>query len=128
MASRSLLTGVLSVSVCTTVGPMSDLPSMLVPLSGTFPGWPVAEQPSVVQSLLVIVALPVAIGVLVGVIALAGALSRRGRGDSVRLDEPLWLGRTNTARHAAVEGSSRAALTTGTDVTDSMIGGASVRW
>lgn len=112
---------------------MSDLPSMLVPLSGTFPGWPTAEAPSVVQALLVIVGIPVAIGVVITLLVWARKLARRGRAQSTEVSEPLWVGQTGSS--AEVSGGERAAVTAGgwqvrddADETPETGGGASVRW
>lgn len=112
---------------------MSDSPSMLVPLSGTYPGWPTAEAPSVVQALLVIVAIPVAIGVVITLLVWAGNLARRGRGQSTEVSEPLWVGQTRSSGEVA--GAERTAVTAGgshvrddADETPETGGGASVRW
>lgn len=130
--------------ICTTVGPMNDLPSMLVPLTGGhFPGWPATEAPSIVQELLVLVLIPVAIMAVVGIIALAGSLARRGRGQTIEVKEPLWLGQTSSANRVGADrpraslaagggataiGSGAQGGTTTGDQTDTTTGGTSVRW
>lgn len=107
---------------------MSDLPSMLVPLAGGhFPGWPATEAPSVTQALLVLVAIPLAIMAVVGLLVLSGTLVRRGRGDTVQPKEPLWLGQSTSAKHVAAE-PARGELTEGGRTIETPTGGASVRW
>ncbi|GAB3623995.1 hypothetical protein GCM10027418_20790 [Mariniluteicoccus endophyticus] len=94
---------------------MSELFSILVPLQ-TFPGWPQAPQRSIVDFLIILVAIPVAAGVLIGIAALGGSLARKGEGGKVRRKDPVWLG--TTAPTKAIEADSAATET----------GGASVRW
>ncbi|MDO5499686.1 MAG: hypothetical protein Q4F67_08405 [Propionibacteriaceae bacterium] len=108
---------------------MSDLSSMLVPLTGgQFPGWPAsAEAPTVVQELLVLVGIPFAIMAIVGLLAFSGTLIRRGRGSDVRVSEPLWLGQTSTDKQVATS-TARRALTEGGQAQETTTGGASVRW
>lgn len=107
---------------------MSDLSSMLVPLTGGhFPGWPATEAPSVVSNLLVLVGIPVAIAVVIGLLVLSGALIRRSQGSSVALREPLWLGQTTGSKAFASE-SAHGALTRGGHPIETTTGGASVRW
>lgn len=112
---------------------MSDLPSMLVPLVGQFPGWPSSEAPSAVETLVFVVFLPLAISAVILVIVMAGNLSRRSRGEALHVQEPLWVGQTS---QTGVEGTSRAALgssetprsTADRNDIDPTTGGASVRW
>lgn len=107
---------------------MSDLTRMLAPLTGgQFPGWPASEAPSAVDTLVVLLGIPLAIGAVVLILALAGSLTRRGRGVAVEVGEPLWLGHTASPR-AVTADTGRAALTAGPDETDTTTGGASVRW
>ncbi|WP_432558316.1 hypothetical protein [Granulicoccus sp. GXG6511] len=107
---------------------MSDLPSMLVPLAGGhFPGWPTTEAPSVVQNLLLLVGIPVAIAVVVGILTLSATLTRRGRGGNVQVAEPLWLGQIAGSREFAT-GSAHGELTRGGHPIETTTGGASVRW
>lgn len=121
---RSFSSVCLGTWLSTTVGAMSDLASMLMPLEGTFPGWPVAETPTPAQSLLVLVAIPVVIGAIIGLLVFAGHLARRGSDAQMRLEEPLWVG-----GQTGEIGSSGATqeLTTGQDEVEET-GGASVRW
>lgn len=96
---------------------------MLVPLTGTLPGWPAAEMPTVAQSLLVIVGIPVLVGLVITVLVFAGQLARRGRGEQTTISEQLWVG-----EQAAVEsGQSAKELPSGSE-SDSSTGGSGVRW
>lgn len=103
---------------------MSDLTSMLVPLGRTFPGWPAADTPTPVQSLFVIIGIPVLISVIIGVLVFAGHLARRGRGAQVRPQEPLWVG--GQSEELATAGSRREITGDGGEAEET--GGASVRW
>lgn len=94
---------------------MSELFSILVPLQ-TFPGWPQAPTPSLVDFLVLLVGIPVAAGVIIGLAALGSSLARKGEGGKVRRKDPVWLGTTAPAK--AIESDSAATET----------GGASVRW
>ncbi|HHV22045.1 MAG TPA: hypothetical protein GXZ30_11010 [Propionibacterium sp.] len=85
------------------------------------------ESPSVVQSLLVLVGIPVAIMVVVGLLALSGTLIRRGRGATGQMSEPLWLGQTTGSKEIATEAAHRS-LTQGGQPIETTTGGASVRW
>lgn len=104
---------------------------MLVPLEGTFPGWPAAPQPSVAHWLLVVIGIPIGVAVVVGLLAGAAALAKRGRGGS-DLAEPVWYGQTagavaapgSQAELTADPASRRMAEAEGIGET----GGASVRW
>lgn len=123
-----VLTGVPTPVFCTTVGLMSDLTRMLAPLTGgQFPGWPASEAPTVVQTLVVLIGIPLIITAVVLTLTLAGSLARRGRGVAIEVGEPLWLGQTASPRAVRAD-TGRAALTTGPDETDTTTGGASVRW
>lgn len=103
-------------AIWTTVCHVSDLWSILTPLTGTLPGWPAAPQPSLVTFLGLIVAIPVGISLLVFLLTMAKSLARAGKGGAVHMQQPLWLGET----------SSRKALTS--DSAPSETGGASARW
>ncbi|WP_460767077.1 hypothetical protein [Mariniluteicoccus flavus] len=89
---------------------------MLMPLQGTFPGWPAAPQRSIVDFLIVLVAIPLVVSAVITLLAMAGSLGRRAQAGTVRQKEPVWLGST----------ASSKAITA--DNTKSETGGASVRW
>jgi hypothetical protein len=102
---------------------MSDLMSMLVPLAGTFPGWPAADTPTPAEALLVLFGIPGLVAVVIAVLVFAGHLARQGRGAQVHPKEPLWVG--GQSGELAPARAARE-LTTGTG--DETTGGASVRW
>ena len=101
--------------MCTTVGPVSDLVSMLVPLQ-TLPGWNNVENPSVLWILLLALGIPLAFGLLVTVVGMGPSWARSGRGEA-ELEEPIWLG----------AGAEPKALPTGGEKM-TVVGGASDRW
>lgn len=102
--------------ICTTVGHVNELVSIVIPLQETLPGWPTAPEHSWFDTAMVLVIIPVALALIVGLVALGGALARRGRTGSTRQTEPVWLG--STASKRALTADSAAETT----------GGASVRW
>lgn len=107
---------------------MNALFDTLVPLTGAhFPGWPAADQPSVVQELIVLFGIPLAIGAVITLIVLSGTLIRHSRGGHVQLEEPLWLGQTSGDKEFATQ-TARGALTRGGHPLETSTGGASVRW
>ncbi|OYO20939.1 hypothetical protein CGZ93_12050 [Enemella dayhoffiae] len=108
---------------------MSELSCMLIPLTGTFPGWPTAEQPSVALWLFVVLGIPVLVAVVIAVVVGAGALARRGRGER-QLNQPVWYGQS-----AVASGNGQGELTDGggqpkgdDNSNDKNLGGTSVRW
>lgn len=113
---------------------MTELVSMLVPLEGTLPGWPAAEQPSPLEMLGLLIGVPGLIFVVITILGKANQLIRAGRGDTdVAVDEPIWLGAAPADRAAVTAGDSapvpgegRRALTPAVDADE--VGGASVRW
>lgn len=89
---------------------------MLIPLQGTFPGWPAAPQRGVVDFLVVLIVIPVVICGVIGLLAMGGSLARRGKSGTVRHKDPVWIGRTASAKAITADA--------GTHET----GGSSVRW
>lgn len=89
---------------------------MLIPLQGTFPGWPAAPQRGIVDFLVVLIVIPVVICAVIGLLAMGGSLARRGKTASVRHKDPVWIGTT----------ASSKAITA--DAGQNETGGSSVRW
>lgn len=89
---------------------------MLVPLE-TLPGWPVAENPPVMQSLGLLIGIPVVVIAVIVLLAKASSLATASRKSPVAMEETLWLGAGATGPKA-LEGA-RAKRE---------VGGASVRW
>jgi hypothetical protein len=113
---------------------VTELVSMLVPLQGTLPGWPVAEQPSALQVLGLLVGLPALVFVIIAILGKSKGLIRAGRGDSApELNEPVWLGAAPSGRSeltadgtVSVPGEGRRAIASAEQ--GQTVGGASVRW
>lgn len=104
---------------------------MLIPLTGTFPGWPAAPQPSVAHWLFVVIGIPAISMVIVGVLAAAGSLAKRGRGGT-DLAEPVWYGQTAGDVAGATPRAELTADPASQRVAEAeqigQTGGASVRW
>lgn len=95
-----------------------------MPVARTFPGWPAADTPTPVQSLFVIIGVPLLISLVIGLLVFAGYLARRGRGGQMRVEEPLWVGGQSEELETA--GAARELTTDGGEAEET--GGASVRW
>lgn len=107
---------------------MNELVSMLVPLQGTLPGWPLAPEPSVLQVLGLLVGVPAIVFVIVAVIGKGKEFVRaaRGEGDEA-IDEPLWLGSAPADRSAITSGHQAEGRRAAVELS-SEVGGASARW
>ncbi len=109
---------------------MTELVSMLVPLQGTLPGWPQAQDPTALEVLGLLIGVPGLIFVIVAILGNRRALVRAGRGEPEETtDEPLWLGsapadRAELTADAAAGG--RRAFVSASD--NASVGGASARW
>ena len=102
---------------------------MLVPQE-TLSGWPAVADPTLPQTLGLLVGLPVLVMVIVFAIAKAGNVVQAGRRTDRQVTDPVWVGgRKDGAADGsgdvpALESSSTAAATSGTEQT----GGAGARW
>lgn len=114
---------------------MSQLLSMLVPLE-TLAGWPTVKDPTPLQSLGLLIGLPLLVIIIVSVLVTARERSTI-RGANNKYTDPTWvgaeagqdeiLGADNAAGQAALQGGPAADLQgTATSVDDT--GGASARW
>jgi hypothetical protein len=106
---------------------------MLVPLQGTLPGWPDAQEPTGLEVLGLLIGLPALVFVIVAVLAKGRELIRAGRGEPIgSADEPLWLGSAPADRAALTQGDSAPAAAEGRQAIagapDATVGGASARW
>lgn len=108
---------------------------MLVPLQGTLPGWPVAEPPSALEALGLLIGLPLGILLVIGLLGKAGQLIRAGRGETTEEPgDPIWLGarpvdRTDPdAGDAAVASQQGRRAVTSSQSEEQSVGGVSVRW
>jgi hypothetical protein len=113
---------------------------MLVPLE-TLSGWPQVENPTVLQSLTLLVGIPLLIAVIVIAMIEAGAKARAKRGDVIQASDPLWVGAQESAQivpasdsqdaltpaHATAEAMGAGQGAEGDD-TGEHVGGAGARW
>ena len=83
---------------------MNELVSMLVPLE-TFSGWPQVPNPTPLQSLTLLVGIPLLIAVIVIAMIEIGARARARRGDITEASDPLWVGARESAQVEAVSDS-----------------------
>lgn len=113
---------------------------MLVPLE-TFSGWPQVPNPTALQSLTLLIGIPLLIAVIVGGTIQVRAKARARRGDVSDASDPLWVGARESAEVEPV--SDDAGTITGDqamsearaagenvegDDTGEHVGGAGARW
>jgi hypothetical protein len=107
---------------------------MLVPLQGTLPGWPQANEPTALEVLGLLIGLPAVAFIIIAILGKSPDLVRAGRGQSANTtDEPLWLGAAPADRAALTAGDTapvpaggRRGITGSSD--SAAVGGASARW
>jgi hypothetical protein len=112
---------------------------MLVPLE-TFSGWPQVRNPTALQSLTLLIGIPLLIAVIVIALIEVRAKARARRGD-IDTSDPLWVGAresaevepvsddagTITGDQATSEARAAAENVEGDD-TGEHVGGAGARW
>lgn len=65
---------------------------MLVPLE-TLPGWPEAQDPTALQTLGLLVLIPLGVSLVIALLAFGPSLTRANKGGGmVQTRDPLWLG------------------------------------
>jgi hypothetical protein len=102
---------------------------MLVPIE-TLSGWPAVADPTILQTLGLLVGLPVLVMVIVFAIAKAGNVVQAGRQTDRQVTDPVWVGGRKTGEVdsfgdvPALESSSAAAPTGSAE----QPGGAGARW
>lgn len=102
---------------------MADVFSMLVPLE-TLPGWPVADEPSVLEQLLLLVGIPaLAFLVVVGI----AKLGKIRRVNDVEVTDPVWVG-GHEDRPITKTADDHADIAAGGRTDDPDLGGAGARW
>jgi hypothetical protein len=89
---------------------VNELVSMLVPLE-TFSGWPQVSNPTPLQSLTLLVGIPLLIALIVIAMIEIGARARAKRGD-IDVSDPLWVGARESAQVEAVSDSPEGAQAT----------------
>jgi hypothetical protein len=108
---------------------------MLVPLE-TLSGWPQAENPTVLQSLVLLVGIPILVFLIVIAINKIVQTIHATRGDDPRTSDPLYMvdARTGEAKlvDATPTDAGQEALVGSGEVegddTDEHVGGAGARW
>ena len=97
---------------------------MLVPLD-TLAGWPAAQEPSVLQTLTLLVGIPAVVIVIVFAIAKIGTSVQASRGDSAPVADSVWVG----GRQAGGEIEAAPEMHgVGAEDDDKTPGGAGARW
>ena len=71
----------------------------------TLSGWPQVPNPTVLQSLTLLVGIPLLIAVIVIAIIEIGARARARRGDAIDTSDPLWVGARESAEVEPVSDS-----------------------
>jgi hypothetical protein len=112
---------------------------MLVPLE-TFSGWPQVANPSLLQSLGLLIGIPLLIAVIVIALIELRARARARRGDDPQASDPLWVGARESAEVEPVsddgtitsDQATREAISAQENVeggdTGEHVGGAGARW
>jgi hypothetical protein len=97
---------------------------MLLPLD-TLSGWPAAKDPTVLQTLGLLVGAPLAVALVVFAIAKIGTTVQRSRGDAPPAAESVWVG----GREAGGEIEAAPELHgVGAEDDETTPGGAGARW
>ena len=95
---------------------------MLVPLE-TLAGWPEATNPTVLQSLGLLIGIPAVAFAIIALLCKASALARTGRGRSTPVTDPVWLGSAPKDQEL-----TEGATASGSGGSHTETGGASARW
>jgi hypothetical protein len=107
-----------------------------VPLE-TLSGWPRVSNPTPLQSLTLLIGIPLLISVIVIAMIEIGARARARRGDIVEASDPLWVGAQESAEVEPIPDSKPSEQTAVTPTGDSNVegddtgehvGGAGARW
>jgi hypothetical protein len=113
---------------------------MVVPLE-TFSGWPQVTNPTPLQSLTLLIGIPLLISVIVIALVEIGARARARRGDIAQANDPLWVGAQESAQvepvrdrqdaettdRATAEATAADGNVEGDDAGEH-VGGAGARW
>jgi hypothetical protein len=103
---------------------VNELLSMLVPLD-TLAGWPAAQEPTILQTLALLVGFPVVAMVIAFAIAKIGTSVQASRGDSAPVADSVWVG----GRQAGGEIEAAPEMHgVGAEDDDKTPGGAGARW
>jgi hypothetical protein len=97
---------------------------MVVPLD-TLAGWPAAQEPSILQTLGLLVGLPVLATIIVFAVARIGTSVQTSRGDAAPAADSVWVG----GRQAGGEIEAAPEMHgVGADDDEKTPGGAGARW
>ena len=97
---------------------------MVVPLD-TLAGWPAAQEPSILQTLGLLVGIPALVTILVFAIAKLGTSVQASRGDAAPAADSVWVG----GRQAGGEIEAAPEMHgVGAEDDDKTPGGAGARW
>jgi hypothetical protein len=97
---------------------------MVVPLD-TLAGWPAAQEPSILQTLGLLVGIPALVAILVFAIAKLGTSVQASRGDAAPAADSVWVG----GRQAGGEIEAAPEMHgVGAEDDDKTPGGAGARW
>jgi hypothetical protein len=98
--------------------------SMLVPFD-TLAGWPAAQEPTVLQTLGLLVGIPLLVAIVVFGIAKIGTTVQAGRGEAAPVADSVWVG----GRQAGGEIEAAPELHgVGAEDDEKTPGGAGARW
>jgi hypothetical protein len=103
---------------------------MLVP-DETLSGWPAVADPSILQTLGLLVGLPLVVIIIVFLVAKAGNVAKAGRQTDRQVTDPVWLGgrkdgdADSSGDVPALESSTAGAATR---TAEEETGGAGARW
>jgi hypothetical protein len=115
---------------------VNELLSMLVPLE-TLSGWPPAENPTALQTLVLLVGFPILVFLIVIAINKIVQTIHATRGDDPRISDPLYMvdARTGEAKlvdaNPGTDAGQQALVGSGEvegDDTGEHVGGAGARW
>jgi len=97
---------------------------MLVPLD-TLAGWPAAQEPTILQTLALLVGFPVVAMIIAFAVAKIGTSVQASRGDSAPVADSVWVG----GRQAGGEIEAAPEMHgVGAEDDDNTPGGAGARW
>jgi hypothetical protein len=78
----------------------------------TLSGWPRVTNPTPLQSLTLLIGIPLLIAVIVIAMIEIGARARARRGDTAEVSDPLWVGARESSQVEAVSDSPEGAQAT----------------
>ncbi len=97
---------------------------MVVPLD-TLAGWPAAQEPSILQTLGLLVGIPALVTILVFAIAKLGTSVQASRGDAAPAADSVWVGGRQTGGEIEAAPEMHGV---GAEDDDKTPGGAGARW